>query len=151
MRKEMRIFALAVLSTVILALFLGVASAKPSSGSLTVTIFPDFNPALITNGNSFTCDVNNTGSTAVAKFQLTLTGGTLQHWYYHAGWSLTNTTTTATWQADSQKWVIGKNDLVAFDVDWIVVTYATGFTGSWQAYDRKGNTIDSGTLSWHYP
>jgi hypothetical protein len=151
MRKEMRIFALVALSTVVFTLFSGMVSAAPAPGGVTVTIYPGFNPELVPDGMYFLCNVENTGSKAVAKFQLTLIGGTLKHWYYQSGWTLTNTTTTATWQVDSNKWVIRKNDLEQFTIDWIVDAYATGFTGSWNAYDRKGNIIDSGTLSWHYP
>jgi hypothetical protein len=150
--EGMRIFALAVLSTVVFALFLGVASAKPPTGGLTVTIYPNFNPVYVPTptGGQVTCNVNNAGSTQVAKFELAITGGTVSYWYPHDGWSLTQSGNTATWQADSGKWVIGKNSYAAFYLEW-TGPYSPGFTANWQAYDKKGNIIDSGTLSWNYP
>ena len=150
MKKMIKFFALAIVSTVVLTLFLGMASAKPVPQALTVTLGPNFNPELIIDGKTFTCTVENPGNTPVAKFQLVITDGTITYWWTHSTWSLTASGNTATWQANERKYAIKRNGIAGFTLDW-VGDWPTGFTANWYGYDWRGDLIDAGTLSWHYP
>jgi hypothetical protein len=94
--------------------------------------------------------VNNTGGIAIAKFALTVTGGTVTHFYEDINWPSILIGNTETWEAVSGKWIIGKNSYHVFQFTW-TGEYSTGFSGAWTAYDRKGNIVDSGSFSWQYP
>jgi hypothetical protein len=151
MRKEMRIFALAIISTVVFMSVLGIASSKPI-GDATVTYGVTWNPLYVPSptGGQVNVVVNNTGGIAIAKFALAISGGTVTSFYTQSMWSTVVVGNSVTWQATSGKAVIGKGGYNVFQFDW-TGPYSPGFTGSWTVYDRKGNTVDSGSFSWHNP
>jgi len=149
MKWKIEVFSLAVMSIVVLASFLGLAWAAKPVGDATVTYSVGWNPELIFTGGQVNVLMNNTGGIAIAKFVLTVDGGTVTH-FYGQYWLLTVVGNTATWQAASPKDVVGKNSYNVFQFEWTGL-YISGFTGTWTAYDKKGNLVDSGSFSWHYP
>ncbi len=152
MKRKTTAFCFAAISTLVLISLFGVTSAKPVA-DVTVTYATTWNPVLIPSptGGQVQVVLNNTGGIPIAKFTLGVSGGTVTYFYDDPNWpKVASGNTSATWQAKSGKWVLGKYDYHVFDFTW-TGDYSTGFSGAWTAYDRKGNVADSGSFSWHYP
>lgn len=152
MKRMVEVFSLIVISITLSASFCGLAAAR-FRGTLRVTYSIGWNPALIPspNGGQVQIVANNTGSPAIVRFNLTITGGTVTAWEYDSGWdAVVISGNTASFEASSAKYAISQHKYWPLSFEW-TGPYSPGFTGTWYAYDKKGNLAVTSTFSWSYP
>lgn len=144
MKKRYKIAFCVTLSFILFSLFLGVVSAK----GITVTFTPTFSSPI--DEGDFIFNISSSGGPAVDKFTATISDGTITHVFYLRGWVEIQDGNTATWEATSGRFRIGNKDTEGFKITWDNDDAVTSFTGTWQAFDKKGNIIDQGTFGWTY-